>query len=120
MIYLLETDLSNKKPISVSLKKIYGIGNFNSTDLCKKLGFSKNFKIADLTAEQKNKLIKLVNESKFCINSDLTRIKNFNKKKLIEIKLYRGIRKIKGFPVRGQRTRSNGKTAKKLLKIKGN
>ena len=40
---------------------------------------------------------------------------NTNNKKLINIKLYRGLRKLQGFPVRGQqRTRSNVETAKKL------
>nr|QYC61810.1 ribosomal protein S13 [Paralia sulcata] len=115
MAYLLETELPNKASIPFALKKIYGIGKFNSINLCKKLGFSKNLKISDLTVEQKNKLIKLINESKFLINSDLRRVKNTNKKKLVEIKLYRGIRRIKGFPVRGQRTRSNAKTAKKIF-----
>ena len=60
MAYLLETELPNKASIPFALKKIYGIGKFNSINLCKKLGFSKNLKISDLTVEQKNKLIKLL------------------------------------------------------------
>ena len=32
---------------------------------------------------------------------------------LVNLKTYKGIRRIKGFPVRGQRTHTNGKTAKR-------
>jgi ribosomal protein S13 len=35
-------------------------------------------------------------------------------KDLSNIKSYKDLRKLKGFPVRGQRTRSNAKTAKKI------
>ena len=38
-------------------------------------------------------------------------------KKLISIKSYRGLRKSRGFPVRGQRTHTNAKSASKLNKL---
>jgi small subunit ribosomal protein S13 len=38
----------------------------------------------------------------------------FNKKHLIEIKSYRGLRYLLNYPANGQRTRSNAKTVKKL------
>jgi small subunit ribosomal protein S13 len=44
----------------------------------------------------------------------------FNKKnilKLVELNTYRGRRHKLGYPVRGQRTRSNARTAKKLRQI---
>lgn len=116
MIYLLETELSNQKPLFIALTEIYGINKSNSINFCKKLGFSSNFKVSDLSLKQKSKLIRLINESNIIINSDLRKLKTLTNKKLINIKLYRGIRKINGFPVRGQRTRSNAKTAKKLNK----
>jgi len=81
---------------------------------CKKLGISKNFKVFELTEEQKFNLIKLIDSSGILINSDLKRFLLNKKKKLINIKSYKGLRKLKGFPVRGQRTRSNAKTAKKI------
>ena len=36
------------------------------------------------------------------------------KKKLINIKSYRGLRKLTGLPVRGQRTHTNSNTSKKI------
>ena len=37
-------------------------------------------------------------------------------KKLIDIKSYRGVRRNRGYPVRGQRTHTNAKSANKLNK----
>jgi small subunit ribosomal protein S13 len=116
MIYLLETELLDKKPLHIALNSIFGIGKFYSIFFCKKLGFSKNFKVFELTEDQKLKLIRLIENSKLLINSDLKRLLNVEQKKLVNIKSYRGLRKLKGFPVRGQRTRSNAKTAKKFNK----
>jgi small subunit ribosomal protein S13 len=116
MIYLLETELLDKKPIHKALYNVFGIGKFYSLFFCKKLGFSKNLKVFELTEDQKLKLIRLIENSKLLINSDLKRLLNLEQKKLVNIKAYRGLRKLKGFPVRGQRTRSNARTAKKLNK----
>ena len=114
MIYLLETELQDNKSLYISLRYVFGIGNYNSTIICKKLGFSKNFKVSELTEEQKFNLVKLIETSKFLINSDLKLLLINKQKKLVNIKSYRGLRKLKGFPVRGQRTKSNAKTAKKI------
>ena len=56
MIYLLETELQDNKSLYISLRYVFGIGNYNSTIICKKLGFSKNFKVSELTEEQKELL----------------------------------------------------------------
>jgi len=114
MIYLLETELQDNKSLYISLRYVFGIGSYNSTIICKKLGFSKNFRVSELTEEQKFNLVKLIETSKFLINSDLKLLLINKQKKLVNIKSYRGLRKLKGFPVRGQRTKSNAKTAKKI------
>lgn len=114
MIYVLETQLKDHKPLFISLNSIYGVGKYHSLIFCKKLGISKNFKVFELTEEQKFNLVKLIETSKFLINSDLKLLLINKQKKLVNIKSYRGLRKLKGFPVRGQRTKSNAKTAKKI------
>ncbi|KAI2504793.1 hypothetical protein MHU86_9560 (mitochondrion) [Fragilaria crotonensis] len=55
----------------------------------------------------------MVENSEILITSDLKRQK-LNHKNLVFIKSYRGLRKIKGLPVRGQRTHTNGRTARKI------
>ena len=118
MIHLLETKLPNNKQLHLALTHIYGINKRKSLLICKKLGFSKNFKVFELSNDHIFNIVKLVDFLKININSNLLKIKRLDKQKLVDIKSYRGIRRIKGFPVRGQRTRSNSKTAKKLNKIK--
>ena len=113
MIFLLETNLLETKPIFVELKNIYGIGKFRSSLICKQLGFSNNLKIEDLSNEQISQLLKLIENSDLIITSDLKKLKNSVMVKLVSIKSYRGLRKIKGLPIRGQRTHTNAKTARK-------
>ena len=112
MIFLNEIKLNEKKLLYISLQQFYGISRFTSFYIIKKLGLSINFRTYDLSDNHKLKLSFLMKNSKILISSDLKKIKFFSKKKLIDIKTYRGYRKLQGFPVRGQRTRSNAKTSK--------
>jgi len=113
MIYLFESEVSENKPIFISLTQIYGIGKHTSFFICKKLGFSKNLKVKNLSKEQITKLIKTIENLKLNLSSDLKKINLLNSKNLISIKSYRGLRRYQGLPVRGQRTHTNAKTAKK-------
>ncbi len=114
MIHLLETQLLNNKLVHIELTKIYGINKKTSLLICKKIGLSKNIKIFELSTEQKSRIISIVESLNIKINSDLLRIKRKEKQKLVSIKTYRGLRRLQGFPVRGQRTRSNSKTSRKI------
>ena len=112
-MYILETELIKNKSILLALKKVYGIGKSRSRYFCKQLGFSFNLKVKNLSDEQITKLLKIIESSNIVIISDLKKIKQLVIKNLVTIKAYRGLRRINGFPVRGQRTHSNGKTAKR-------
>jgi small subunit ribosomal protein S13 len=113
MIYLFESAIPEEKSVFFALTYIYGMGKTNSFLICKKLGFSENLKIKNLSKEQVNKLIKLIEFLNIELTSDLKKIKLFKKKKLVSIKAYRGLRSNQGLPVRGQRTHTNAKTARK-------
>lgn len=114
MIYIFETELSTLKTVKIALKKIYGLGNYQTTLLCKQLGFSSNLKITSLTNEQIAKLIRLIESSSLVITSELKKLQVFNLKLLIDIKCYKGLRRLRGLPVRGQRTHTNSKNSKYL------
>jgi small subunit ribosomal protein S13 len=114
MIYILETKLYENNSIFFELKNIYGIGNSKSSDICKKLGFAKNLKVKNLTEDQIKRLLKVADNSNLIITSDLKKFKNLILKNLISIKSYRGLRRIKGLPVRGQRTHTNSRTSRKI------
>lgn len=116
MLYLLETNLPEKKSIFFALTYVYGIGKKTSFLICKKLGFSINLKVKDITQEQSLDILKVIDSSQFILSNELKRLKMLTLKKLISIKSYRGLRKSRGFPVRGQRTHTNAKSASKLNK----
>ena len=113
MLYLLETKLSEKKPVLFALTKIYGINKASAEIICKKLGFSINLKIKDLTTEQIQEILILIESLNIMINNELRTFKSQSLNRLVSIKAYRGLRKIRRLPVRGQRTHTNARSAKK-------
>jgi small subunit ribosomal protein S13 len=112
MIYLAETNLQKKKSVIFALNSVFGIGKPTSLSICKKLGFSNNFKIKDLSEEQYKNLLEVVKSLNLNLASDLKKINLIQLKKLVNIRSYRGLRKLKGLPIRGQRTHTNAKTAR--------
>jgi|TARA_B110000908_G_scaffold165116_1_gene214053 small subunit ribosomal protein S13 len=112
MIYIFETEISNSKTVMFSLQKIYGLGKYQTNILCNKLGFAKNLKISKLSTDQIIKLVKTIENTDLVITSELRKLQIFTLKTLLAIKCYKGLRRIKGLPVRGQRTHTNAKTAK--------
>lgn len=114
IIYILETELPENKSIYFSLTKIFGIGKFQSFLICKKIGLSHNSKLSKLTSNQIIKLVKLIENSSLLINSNLRKYKTTLINKLIQIKTYKGIRRLRGLPIRDQRTHTNAKTASKI------
>ena len=113
MVYLFESELPKNKLISFALSSIYGIGKANSFFICKKLGFSSNLTLKDLSKEQFNKLVKILESSDLLLADDLLKFRLLISKKLVSIKSYRGLRRYQGLPVRGQRTHTNAKTSRK-------
>lgn len=113
MVYLFESKLPENKSVFFGLISVYGVGKSRSFIICKKSGFSLNLKIKDLSNSQINQITKVVEASGYTIANDLKRLLLLTKQRLISIKSYRGLRRKKGFPIRGQRTHTNAKTAKK-------
>jgi len=113
MLYLLETNLPENKSVFFALTHVYGIGKNTAFQICKKLGFSINLKIKDLTEEQTVEIIQLIDSSNLTLNNELKKLKSLTLKNLINIKSYKGLRRVKGLPVRGQRTHTNAKSARK-------
>ena len=113
MLYLLETNLPDQKSVFFALTRVHGIGRNTAFSICKKLGFSINFKIKNLNQEQIAELLRLIDSLNLSLNNDLKKLKSLTLKSLISIKSYRGLRRVRGLPVRGQRTHTNGRSAKK-------
>ena len=114
MIYLFESKLPENKSIYFGLTRIFGISKNSSFLICKKLGFLLNFKVKNLSKNQISEISKIIESMPFLIANDLKRYNLVNKQKLISIRSYKGLRRKKGFPIRGQRTHTNARTARKI------
>nr|YP_010516680.1 ribosomal protein S13 [Haslea provincialis]UXN44223.1 ribosomal protein S13 [Haslea provincialis] len=114
MIYLLESKLPENKSIYFALQYIYGIGKTRAFLICKKLGFSINLKVKHLSENQTVQILSLINSLNFVLAHDLKKLKIGLTKKLVSIKSYRGLRRTRGLPVRGQRTHTNARTARRI------
>ena len=104
-------DITNNKRIEIALTYIYGIGRKSANDILAKTGINPDTRAKDLTEEDVAKLRDEI-ENSYTVEGDLRREVSMNKKRLIEINCYRGIRHRKGLPVRGQRTKTNARTRK--------
>lgn len=113
-MFFLGQNLNERETIKNSVKKIYGLSTFQINKLCKNLGILENLKLNSLNNFQKVKIENFLTKNKVLTGSDLIYKKKALKNNLVEIKCYRGIRSLRGLPVRGQRTRSNAKTSKKI------
>ena len=113
MLYFLETQLDKNKSVFFALTKIHGIGKHTAFIICKKLGFSINLKVKDLTQEQSAEMLQVISLLHLTLNNDLKKLKSLTLKNLVSIKSYRGLRRVRGLPVRGQRTHTNAKSARK-------
>ncbi|QXE46240.1 30S ribosomal protein S13 (mitochondrion) [Nitzschia inconspicua] len=113
MLYFLETKLSDHKSVCFALANIYGIGNSTAFLICKKLGFSINLKVKDLTQEQVTEMIQLIESLNINLNNELKKLQSLTLKNLVSIKSYKSLRRVLGLPVRGQRTHTNAKSARK-------
>ena len=117
MIYIFNKKLKKKKKIQIALTDIYGINKSLSLKICRILGYSKNFQLTNLNKEQILYLTIFIEQLNIKITNSLKKSKYLYIKHLIDIKSFRGMRLVKGLPVRGQRTRTNAKTCLKFKQI---
>lgn len=102
-------NVPEKKPIFVALTYIYGIGKSLSFKILREAKIDFNKKAKDLTPEEVNTLKEII-EKKYKVEGELKKEILSNIKRLKDIGCWRGIRHIKGLPVRGQTTRRNSRT----------
>jgi small subunit ribosomal protein S13 len=111
-------NIPNQKRLEVGLTYIYGIGPSTAQKICEELELSRDEKVRDLTDEEVTKLRTYIDGS-LTVEGDLRRERSQAIKRLGEIGSYRGIRHRRGLPVRGQRTKTNGRTRKGPKKTVG-
>jgi small subunit ribosomal protein S13 len=107
-------DIPRDKRVVISLTYIMGIGRSTSEKIIRLANVSADTRVKDLSDEEVGRLRTIVDKmastKDILIEGDLRREVAMNIKRLVEIGSYRGIRHRRGLPVRGQRTRTNGRS----------
>jgi small subunit ribosomal protein S13 len=104
-------NIPENKRIEISLTYIYGIGRPLSKTILDLLKIDINKKASDLSPKEVSDLKDYI-EKNFKIEGDLRRQIMMNVKRLKDVGAWRGLRHIKGLPVRGQRTKTNNRTVR--------
>ena len=113
MFRLLGNVLPDKKSIGIAITYVYWIWVHRSTNILLKSNIDFNKKVKDLTDKEHKLITDEVRE--YVVENDLRRQVSLDIKKLKELKIVRGMKHNLWMPVRWQQTRTNAKTAKKLL-----
>ncbi|KAF9166608.1 hypothetical protein DFQ27_005923 [Actinomortierella ambigua] len=112
MLHLLGVNLPDQKLVQYALPFFYGIGQKTSVKILASLSIHKTAKVAELSESQINQLSTLLSDMK--IESDLRKQIRANILHHRSIGSYVGRRHAMGLPVRGQKTKNNALTARRL------
>ena len=103
-------NIPKEKKVKVGLTYVFGIGNSLSAEILDKTGIDPEKRVHELTEEEERKIQIAVQE--YRLEGDLRRVVREDIQRLKKIGSYRGIRHMRGLPVRGQRTKTNARTRK--------
>lgn len=118
MIRLFGKILSDNLTIYSALLSIYGIGKNRAIRILKATDIVLNSRLKNLSKEKISSIKNYIELEYPNLEDVLRNKKKKDIKRLIFIKSYRGVRHTLGLPSRGQRTRTNSKTAKKIALLK--
>ncbi|NCO80185.1 30S ribosomal protein S13 [bacterium] len=104
-------NIPENKQILIALTYIYGIGLPLARKILNEAKINPTLRAKDLTGDEINRLKEII-EKNYKIEGELRREVMMAIKRLRDIGAFRGIRHIKGLPVRGQRTRTNTRTVR--------
>ncbi len=104
-------DIPNEKRVDVALARIYGIGPHSATKILKAARIEPGLRAGKLTEDEISRIAGAI-ENDYVVEGQLRRQVQQSIARLRDIRCYRGLRHIRGLPVRGQRTRTNARTRK--------
>ena len=111
---LLGIDLPKDKKLVFALTAIHGIGIKSAQKLVQQAGINLQTRTKDLTVQQQVTIRQQLENSSLNLEGELRRFNGLNIKRLSEINCFRGQRHRNNLPVRGQRTRTNSRTIRKV------
>ena len=104
-------NIPENKQILIALTYIYGVGKPLAQKVLNESKINPTRKAKELTPDEIN-LLRGIIEKKYKVEGELRREVMMNIKRLRDIGTWRGIRHLRGLPVRGQRTRTNTRTVR--------
>ncbi|MCP6718116.1 MAG: 30S ribosomal protein S13 [Patescibacteria group bacterium] len=104
-------NIPEQKRIVIALTYIYGIGLSLSKKILIEAGIGASVQAKELNSDEINRLKQII-EKDYKVEGEKRREIMINIKRLKEIGSWRGLRHIRGLPVRGQRTRTNTRTVR--------
>jgi len=116
---ILGVDIPGDKRIDIALRYLYGIGPTNAVEVLERAHIDRSVRAKNLNEQQLSQIAHALQDGKYVIEGDLRREIGLNLKRMQAIKCYRGIRHLRGLPVRGQRTSTNARTRKGPRKTVG-
>jgi small subunit ribosomal protein S13 len=108
---ILGVNIPDNKRVEVALTYFYGIGRSLSRKALLETNIDFNKRVKDLNPDELNRIKNWI-ETNCKIEGALRQEIRQNINRLKEIGCYRGIRHIRGLPVRGQRTKTNSRTVR--------
>ncbi len=111
MARIVGVEVPNEKRVEIGLTYIFGIGLVTSQKILKATNINPNTRVKNLTDSEIQRLYEYIEKN--IPTEGQVKQKVFQAiKRLKDIRSYRGMRHKSGLPVRGQNTRSNGRTRK--------
>lgn len=107
---ILGVTIPDNKRLEIGLTAVYGVGRARAQKILDESNIDYGKRASDLSLEDEAKIRKAFEA--FTLEDDLRREASNSIKRLKDIKAFRGLRHIKGLPVRGQRTKTNSRTVR--------
>ena len=102
-------DLPRRKRMDIALTYIFGIGRSRAVEILERANVEGATKSDELTEDEVRRIREVIDDH-YQVEGDLRRQTQLDIKRLKDLGCYRGLRHRRGLPVRGQRTRTNGRT----------
>lgn len=116
---ILGVDIPAEKRAEVALRYLYGIGQSLAKRILTEAKVDPGKRAKTLTEKEIFDIAASIQRLGIKVEGDVRREIQQNIRRLIDIRCYRGIRHLRGLPVRGQRTHTNARIRKGPRKTVG-
>lgn len=113
MKFLISTTFPDHTRLRDALSRIKGLGKRMSLQICDEVGISQRVLLKSCFSKDIDTVTTLASIS-YVINNELVSQKQIARGRLRSISAYRALRSSKNLPCRGQRTRSNAMTCRRV------